>query len=108
MTTLQHSCRTTRGRLARRCTSQQEIGDLLFNRIPNQSHRTGECIPFSAFGGELFPPPRREPIAPSAFAFVRQFPGRPDPALGLQTVEGRVQRTCLDLKKVLRCSLEYV
>jgi hypothetical protein len=57
MNTLQHTCGTTRDRLARRGTSQQEIGDLLFNRIPNQSQCTGECIPFSALGGELFPPP---------------------------------------------------
>src|SRR5580704_12787961 len=73
---------------------------LLIDWIQDQSHGAGERLPLRLFADQLFPPERREAIVAGALAFVGQLPGGRNPAPRLEPMDGRVQRTGLDLQQV--------
>src|SRR5216684_2750907 len=72
------------------CEKKRSLS-LLIYWVQNQSHGAGERLPLRVFGCELFAPERCEAIILGALAFVGKFPGGRDPALGFQTMEGRIQ-----------------
>src|SRR3989442_2863485 len=81
---------------------------LLIDWIQNQRHGAGERVPFRLRGRELSTPERREAIEPGPLTFVRQFPRGSYPTLCLETMERRIQRSCLDLKQVFGGALNVL
>src|SRR5262245_57508925 len=75
-------------------------------RVSSRGRWRSPCAPFLRFDRELTAPGRGEVVILGAAAQLRDFPRRLDPALVLETMEGRIERALVDLQDVPRNLLD--
>jgi hypothetical protein len=66
------------------------------------SHRQRQLLPSGSLGEQLFSTGSREPVILGPLSLIRQLPFGRDPALRLESMKCRIQRTRFNLQHVQR------